>query len=401
MKQTIQPNTKTNHPGEPSDKPVELSIVMPCLNEAETIGTCICKARDFLKSNHISGEIIVADNGSSDSSREIAHDYGSRVVPVNRRGYGAALMGGITAAQGKYVIMGDSDDSYDFSDLMPFLNELRAGVDLVMGNRFRGGIQPGAMPFLHRYVGNPILSAVGRIFFKTPVGDFHCGLRGFNRQSILGLDLRTTGMEFASEMVVKSSLNGLSISEVPTILYPDGRSRPPHLNTWRDGWRHLRFLLLYNPRWLFLYPGIFMMALGGLMSIWLLPGPRQVGRIELDVNTLFYTALLFVIGYQFINFSLYTQVFAVSEGLLPEDARVTRFMQYATLEKGLVLGIILVLVGLLSSVLALVFWQTRSFGELDPTQSLRLVIPGGALLTIGFQTILSSFFLSILSLSRK
>ena len=374
---------------------------MPCLNEAETIGICIEKAVRFLQTNGITGEIIIADNGSTDESVEIAESAGAQVVPVPLKGYGAALMGGINAARGEYVIMGDSDDSYDFSNLMPFVKQLRSGYDLVMGNRFKGGIKPGAMPFLHRYIGNPILSAVGRVFFRTPVGDFHCGLRGFKRDAIINLDLRTTGMEFASEMVVKSTINGLKITEVPTILYPDGRSRPPHLNTWRDGWRHLRFLLLYNPRWLFLYPGIAMMLIGGILGLWLLPAPRQVGSIMLDVNTLFYAALLFIIGFQFINFSLYTQVFAVSEGLLPENPNISRFVKFATLEKGLLLGALLVTAGLLSSIFALIYWQTRSFGDLDPTQSLRLIIPGGTMLTIGFQTILSSFFLSILSLARR
>jgi len=396
-----QINKSTPNAADQNGEAVELSIIMPCLNEAETLGACIDKAGKFLEMNDISGEIIIADNGSSDGSIEIAASKGARVVPIQEKGYGAALMGGINAAHGEYVIMGDSDDSYDFSDLMPFVKELRAGYDLVMGNRFQGGIKPGAMPFLHRYIGNPILSAIGRIFFHTPVGDFHCGLRGFNRDAILNLDLRTTGMEFASEMVVKSTINDLKIAEVSTVLYPDGRSRPPHLNTWRDGWRHLRFLLLYNPRWLFLYPGIAMMLIGGILGIWLLSSPRQVGSIVLDVNTLFYMALLFIIGFQFINFSLYTQIFAVSEGLLPENPNVSRFIKFATLEKGLLLGVLLVIAGLLSSILALAYWQMRSFGDLDPTQSLRLVIPGGTLLTIGFQTILSSFFLSILSLSRK
>jgi len=401
LKSNSQNKKTAAHATEHTLDAIELTILMPCLNEAETLGACIDKARDFLETNDISSEIIIADNGSSDGSIEIADSKNARIVPVEQKGYGAALMGGITAARGEYIIMGDSDDSYDFSDLMLFVKELRAGNDLVMGNRFQGGIKPGAMPFLHRYIGNPILSAIGRIFFHTPVGDFHCGLRGFKRDSILNLDLRTTGMEFASEMVVKSSINGLKIAEVPTVLHPDGRTRPPHLNTWRDGWRHLRFLLLYNPRWLFLYPGIAMMLIGGILGIWLLPLPRQVGNIVLDVNTLFYAALLFIIGFQFINFSLYTQVFAVSEGLLPENPSVSRFIKFATLEKGLLLGVLLVIAGLLSSFLALAYWQMRSFGDLDPTQSLRLVIPGGALLTIGFQTILSSFFLSILSLARK
>jgi glycosyltransferase involved in cell wall biosynthesis len=380
---------------------IELSILMPCLDEAETVGQCVRKAQAFLTDHNVVGEVIIADNGSQDGSPEVAESAGARVVHVSTKGYGAALQGGIEAANGQYVIMGDADDSYDFSALMPFLDQLRAGFDLVMGDRFSGGIEPGAMPFLHRYLGNPLLSEAGRLFFNTGVRDFHCGLRGFKQQSIQALDLRTTGMEFASEMVVKASLHGLRITEVSTILYPDGRSRRPHLRTWRDGWRHLRFLLLFSPDWLFLYPGILLMIIGTLFGAWLLTSPRTVGNIILDVNTLFYMALLVIIGFQFVNFSVFTRKFGISEGLLPESDRFGRLLKHFTLERGLLVGAILIVTGILGSILAVTMWQRQSFGPLDTSLSFRLVIPGGTLLMIGFQTILSSFFLSILDMGRR
>jgi len=381
--------------------PYELTILMPCLNEAETLETCVCKAQSYLEKSKICGEVVIADNGSTDGSREIASRLGARVVPVETRGYGAALLGGTKAAQGQYVIMGDADDSYDFSSLDPFVEKLRQGYDLVMGNRFKGGIRPGAMPFLHRYVGNPILSAIGRLFFRSSIGDFHCGLRGYRRDSLLALDLRTTGMEFASEMVVKASMGELKIAEVPTVLYPDGRSRPPHLRTWRDGWRHLRFLLLYSPRWLFLYPGILLMITGLILSLLLLPGTRDFMGLKLDINTLFYAALMIIMGFEAVNFAVFTKVFGIQEKLLPEDPSLDKILDRVGLERGLLLGVIMVLGGLAMSILAVANWEERSFGPLNPAQSLRLVIPGGVLLTLGLQTILSSFFLSILGLKRR
>ncbi|HTU24878.1 MAG TPA: glycosyltransferase family 2 protein, partial [Pirellulales bacterium] len=267
---------------------VELTVVMPCLNEAETIEVCIAKAQSAFAAHGLTAEVVIADNGSTDGSQALARRLGARVIHVERKGYGSALMGGIAAARGRYVIMGDADDSYDFTSIMPFVEELRAGQQLVMGNRFRGGIQPGAMKALHRYLGNPVLTGIGRLFFGSPCGDFHCGLRGFDKSAIQDLDLRTTGMEFASEMVVKATLGKLRVSEVPTTLAPDGRSRPPHLRSWRDGWRHLRFLLLYSPRWLFLLPGMALLLVGLLTGLWLLPGARTVGGIGLDVSTLMY-----------------------------------------------------------------------------------------------------------------
>ena len=379
----------------------ELSIVMPCLNEAETLGTCLSKALGFLQSNAVSGEIIVADNGSTDGSLEIAQSMGVRIVQVEERGYGAALMGGIKAARGQYVIMGDSDDSYDFSELGPFLQKLREGYALVMGNRFQGGVHPGAMPFLHRYLGNPALSAIGRLFFRSPIGDFHCGLRGFEKNAILALNMRTTGMEFASEMVVKSSMRKLSISEVPTILHRDGRTRQPHLRTWRDGWRHLRFLLLFSPRWLFLYPGLALFGFGTFLMAWLVTQPRTIGSFTLDVNTLFYAALSMILGNQSVVFAIFTKVFAISEGLMPDDPKLNRAFKFFNLEVGLMIGALLILAGFAGSIFALIYWGNVSFGSLNPSNSLRVVIPSGTMLAIGFQIILSSFFLSILGLKRK
>ena len=380
---------------------IELSVLMPCLNEAETLGTCIRKARRFLDQNGISGEIVIADNGSNDGSQEIAAKAGARVVTVATLGYGSALISGIQAACGKYVIMGDADDSYDFSHLSAFMEKLRQGYDLVMGNRFRGGIQPGAMPRLHRYLGNPILTAIGRLFFRSDVGDFHCGLRGFDREAILELDLCTTGMEFASEMVVKAALHELTIAEVPITLYPDGRSRPPHLRSWRDGWRHLRFLMLYSPRWLFLYPGVTLFLCGGAVMVWLIIGPRVIARVTLDVDTLLYAALATSLGYQSIIFGLFTKVFAISERLLPPDPRLNKLFQYVTLESGLVAGAIMAISGLLVSAYAVSAWRAHSFGPLNPSRTLRLVIPAALLIQLGIQTVLSSFFLSVLGLRRR
>jgi len=374
-----------------------LSIVMPCLNEAETLETCITKAKGFLQKSGMRGEIIIADNGSTDGSLELAEKAKVKIVHVAEKGYGSALLGGIEAARGEFVIMGDADDSYDFSDLSRFVEALEAGYDLVMGNRFKGGIKPGAMPLLHRYLGNPVLSWLARLFFKSDIGDFHCGLRGLRRDAILALNLQTTGMEFASEMIVKATLRGLKIKEVPTILYPDGRTRPPHLRTWSDGWRHLRFLLLYSPRWLFFYPGLALTVLGILISAFLLPGPRRVGNVTLDINTLMYASLLTIVGVQAVLFSLFTTVFGVNAGLLPRDPLTEQFVQRIGLEKGILLSLGMILLGFASSIGALVYWSQNLFGEIDPTFSMRLVIPGAVLFTLGFQALFASFFLSILN----
>jgi glycosyltransferase involved in cell wall biosynthesis len=380
---------------------LELSIVMPCLNEAETLAVCIEKARRSLGELNCDGEIIVADNGSTDGSRRIAAGCGARVVQVEAKGYGSALMGGIAAARGRYVIMGDADDSYDFANLRPFVEKLREGYELVMGNRFKGGIRPGAMPAMHHYFGNPLLSGIGRLFFHSPCGDFQCGLRAFRKEAIERLDLRTTGMEFASEMVVKATLSRLRIAEVPTTLSPDGRSRPPHLRTWRDGWRYLRFLLLYSPRWLFLYPGLALMLIGGGAGLLILPGPLTFGNVHFDVHTMLYAAMAVVIGFQAVTLALFTKVFAVSEGLLPEDERLNRLLRQVKLEVGLSVGILLLLFGLGASVYALSDWGARAFGPLDPFKVMRRIIPAVTSLVLGCQIILSSFFLSVLRLRRR
>ncbi|MCI0336973.1 MAG: glycosyltransferase family 2 protein [Acidobacteria bacterium] len=387
--------------GDSEEPSVEFSVVMPCLNEAETLAVCIEKARRSLRELNCSGEIIIADNGSTDGSQQIAVSLGARVVQVKSKGYGSALMGGIAAARGRYVIMGDADDSYDFASLGPFVEKLREGYELVMGNRFKGGIRPGAMPPLHQYFGNPLLSGIGRMFFHSPCGDFQCGLRGFSREAIERLDLRTTGMEFASEMVVKSTLRRLRITEVPTTLSPDGRSRPPHLRTWRDGWRYLRFLLLYSPRWLFLYPGLALMLLGLIIGFWILPGPIRVKGVNFDVHTMLYAAMAVVIGFQAVVFALFTKVFAVHEGLLPEDARLNRLLNWVKLEVGLGIGILLMLLGLGISIYALSDWGAHEFGALDPFRVLRVIIPAVTALVLGCQVILSSFFLSVLRLRRR
>jgi glycosyltransferase involved in cell wall biosynthesis len=380
---------------------VELSVVMPCLNEAETLETCIRKAQGAMREHKIAGEVVIADNGSTDGSQDIALRNGARLVNVPVKGYGAALMGGIVAARGKYVMMADADDSYDFTRPHVFLEKLHEGYDLVMGNRFKGGIEPGAMPPLHRYLGNPVLTFIGRLLFRSPCGDFHCGLRAFDRQKILGLDLRTTGMEFASEMIVKSTLHGLRIAEVPTTLQPDGRSRPPHLRSWRDGWRHLRFLMLYSPRWLFLIPGILMMLAGLGAMLWLMPGRREVAGVSFDIHSLVYAAMVVVVGYQAVTFALFTKIFAISEGLLPEDARLNRWFRYVTLETGLIAGALLAAVGVGLTIYALVYWNRLDFGPVEPGKLMRLVIPAITCLTLGVQTMFCSFFLSVLGLRRK
>ncbi|MGY1731875.1 glycosyltransferase family 2 protein [Geodermatophilus sp. SYSU D01045] len=399
------PHTAAATHGDPAPtaahEDVELSIVMPCLNEAETLATCVRKARGYLERSGVRGEVVIADNGSTDGSQAIAEAEGARVVPVSEKGYGNALMGGIRAARGRYVVMGDADDSYDFSDLGAFLEELRGGADLVMGNRFQGGIEDGAMPPLHRYVGNPVLSFIGRLFFKARVGDFHCGLRGFNRQRLLDLDLHTTGMEFASEVVVRSVLAGHRVTEVPTTLSKDGRSRPPHLRSFRDGWRHLRFLLLFAPRWLFLFPGFVLAGLGALATLVLLVTPVTIGSATFDVGTLGYAAAALLIGSQAIAFWLLTKVYAIEEGFLPPDPRLTRVLQRFTLEVGLVVGGLLFLVGLVAAVVSIVRWGQADLGALDYGQQVRTVVLAMVGFILGAQVVLNSLFVSILGLRRS
>jgi glycosyltransferase involved in cell wall biosynthesis len=380
---------------------LELTILMPCLNEAETIEVCVVKAMGFLQRHGISGEVLVADNGSTDGSQAIALRCGARVVPIPKRGYGAALIGGIQAARGKYVVMGDADDSYDFTRLEPFLERLREGYELVMGNRFLGGIKPNAMPPLHRYLGNPVLTGIGRLLFRSAAGDFHCGLRGFERQAILALDLNSLGMEFASEMVVKASLRKLRMTEVPTTLAPDGRSRPPHLRSWRDGWRHLRFLLLFSPSWLFFYPGMLLLLVGTASMAWLLPSQRTAGAITFDVNTLVFASVAIVCGFQAVVFYMFAKTYAIRAGLLPEDPTVARLRRALRLEAGLIAGACAVLAGVVLGAYALGTWGEHSFGSLDPRESLRIVIPSATLLILGLQIIFSSCLLSVLQLETK
>jgi len=383
---------------------LELSIVMPCLNEAKTVAECVTRAKRGLARLGIAGEVVVADNGSTDGSRELAANAGARVVPVATRGYGAALAAGIAAARGTYVLMGDADLTYDFEAIDPFIERLRAGDDLVMGNRFKGGIQRGAMPPLHQWLGNPVLSFLGRLFYRSDIGDFHSGLRAFRRDAILRLDLRSTGMEYATEMVAKSALHGLKASEVPVTLAPDLRDRPPHLRTWRDGWRHLRFMLLYSPRWLFLYPGALLMLVGALVSLWLLPGAQHIGGVSLDVHTLIYAALAVIIGFQAVVFALFTKTFAITEGLLPPDPRLDRLYRFVTLETGLVVGVAVFVVGIIGSLFAISLWGSRAFGELNTNETaltLRVVVVSGTAVALGLEAILASFFLSVLGLRRR
>ncbi len=380
---------------------IELSVVLPCLNEAETLAICIEKIRSYFADSGVSGEIIVADNGSEDGSQQIARESGAQVVDVPCRGYGSALRGGIEAAQGRYVIMGDADDSYDFSQLHDFMRELRAGNDLVMGNRFLGGIMPGAMPKLHRWVGNPILSAIGRMFFRSKVKDFHCGLRGIRRDAFEKMKLRSTGMEFASEMVIKSTLLGLAMTEVPTVLYPDGRSGSPHLRTWRDGWRHLRFMLLFSPRWLFLIPGVVMFVVGLAISAILVNSSVTIGGIEFDIQTMYAATMLCLLGYQLIVFAMFTKAFAVTEGFHPAPAYFSWIFNYVRLETGVIAGAVSALIGFGMLWMAVEGWRAVGFGGLDPRETMRQVVPGGVLIMLGIQTIYSSFFLSILGLDRE
>lgn len=383
-----------------ADEP-EISIVFPCLNEKETVGKCVRKTLEVCRANGIFGEVIVADNGSTDGSQEIARSEGARVVAVAEKGYGSALRGGIAEARAQYVMMADSDDSYDTSHLPRFLEELRAGADLVMGNRFRGGIQPKAMPFLHRYLGNPVLTWIGRLFFGSACRDFHCGIRAFRRKSIEMMDLRTNGMEFASEMVVKASLSRLKVTEIPTTLAVAGRTRSPHLRTWRDGWRHLRFLLMYSPRWLFLFPGLALMVVGVLGCAWLLPRPVRVGNIGFDIHTLLYAFVSIVLGFQLIGFAIFTKVFAIAEGLLPQDERLNSAFHYITLETGLTIGGLMVILGITGSIVAVSDWGAHNFGALNPTQMLRIVLPSAFSLMLGVEVIFGSFFLSILGMKRR
>lgn len=380
---------------------VELSIIMPCLNEAETLAVCLKKASSFLAAHGIAGEILVADNGSTDGSQQIANAMGARIVHVPTRGYGAAILGGIAAARGTYVVMGDADDSYDFTALMPFLEMLRSGADLVMGNRFRGGIAAGAMPPLHRFLGNPVLSFLGRAFFRIPVGDFHCGLRAFRRDSVQRLHLNAPGMEFASEMVVKAALEGFDIREVSTTLSVDGRSRPPHLRTWRDGWRHLRFLLTYAPRFLFLRPGAMLMGAGTLGVVGLAFGDVAIGSVEFGVHTMIFAAMAVLMGAQLIGLAYLAQRYGAIAGLWPEGTAMRKVRTGITVERACLAGAAMLACGLAGAVVATSIWAADGFGDLHSNALMRLTIPSMVLGCLGLQTTVTAFFGGLLDQQRR
>lgn len=386
------------------EQAIEVSVVMPCLNEEETLETCIKKAKAAFKKLNISGEVIIGDNGSTDKSIEIARTNGARVVHQHLKGYGNALRCGIEAASGKYVIMGDADDSYDFGELGKFVEKLREGYDLVMGCRLPSGggtIKPNAMPWLHRWIGNPVLSKIGRMFFNINITDFHCGLRGFSKRAYKRMKLSTTGMEFASEMVIKSKLADLKLTEVPITLHQDGRSRPPHLRSWRDGWRHLRFMLLYSTRWLFLYPSLALLLFGLITLAVLIPGPLTIHGVNFDTNTMLIGSLSIILGVQVFSFALSARIYAASEGFLPVDPKIEKYRQYSTLEFGIGLGIIFTLIGFGAIFFILFLWSELQFGDLNRADVLRIIIPGITAIVVGVQIIFSSFFLSYLNLKRS
>ena len=384
---------------------LELSVVIPCLNEAATVGRCVERAVRALRDHGIQGEVLVADNGSTDGSRDLAQRAGARVVPVAERGYGAALMGGIAAARGRFVIMGDADESYDFAEIPRFLGPLREGYDLVQGCRLPWGggtVEPGAMPPLHYWLGNPVFTALARLWFRVPLHDVHCGLRAFRREWQQALDQRCTGMEFATEMVIKGSKFGSRMTEIPITLHPDARGRPPHLRTWRDGWRHLRFYLMYSPRWLFLIPGLLLMLAGAAMYWFASPaGGRLLNGVRFDVHTLLFASLAIICGYQAVLFAVMTKTFAIRERLMPEDARLMRLYRWFNLETGLLAGAVSFVAGIALLGSAIRGWSAGGFGPLDYSQTMRVVIPGMTLTVLGFQTVLSSFFLSILGMRNR
>lgn len=378
---------------------MELTILMPCLNEAETLAICIRKAKTFLKESGIDGEVLISDNGSTDGSVEIAEAEGARVVHAPVRGYGGALISGCEGAKGKYVIMGDADDSYDFLHLMPFVEKLREGYDLVMGNRFAGGIEKGAMPWSHKYIGNPVLSFIGRTFFHSKIKDFHCGLRGYNRESMLALNLHTSGMEYASEMVVKSELNGLKIAEVPTTLKKDGRSRPPHLKSMRDGWRHLKFLLMYSPNWLLLYPGLLFLLIGIIIGAVLIVNRITINRINFSIHTLLYCACAVIIGFSILQMYLIVKVYAYNHGFLPKNT--VDWNKRCNENAIIALGAALTLIGLILSIVGVESWKASLLGDLDPELTMRLVIPAVLCLVTGIQSISTGFVAGVMKIKTE
>jgi glycosyltransferase involved in cell wall biosynthesis len=402
---TADQHIATTASGDQDNSPsLEVTILMPCLNEAETIESCIIEAHQALRACGVSGEVLIADNGSTDDSRELATRAGARVVEVKEKGYGSALIGGIKSARGEYVLMGDADGSYDFGELTNFLEQLRQGNKLVMGCRLPAGggsIEKGAMPWLHRWIGNPVLSTLGKVFFRSDIDDFHCGLRAFHRQSIIGLDLQCTGMEFASEMPVKASLASLPVQQIPVTLRPDRRSGAPHLRSWRDGWRHLRFMLLFSPRWLFLIPGLTLFTIGTAGFVALLFGPLEIGNVTFDTNTLLVCAAMILVGFQAMFFAIFTKAFAIRFGVFPSDARMRLFLKEHTVEIGVVGGLLLSLLGLGYLVAAVMYWQGASFGDLPYSESLRIVIPAVTAIALGMQSIFGGFLLAILNLPRR
>lgn len=378
---------------------MELTILMPCLNEAETLALCIRKAKQFLSENNIDGEVLISDNGSTDGSQEIAIQEGARVVFTETKGYGSALINGNKNALGKYVIMGDADDSYDLLNLMPFVEKLREGYDLVMGNRFAGGIEDGAMPWSHRYIGNPILSFIGRLFYRSKIKDFHCGLRGYNRVSMLNMHLQTTGMEYASEMVVKSELNGLKIAEVPTTLSKDGRGRAPHLRSFRDGWRHLKFLLMYAPNWLLLYPGLFFLFLGLILGGILIVNQITVNNVNFSIHTLLYCACLVIIGLSILQMYLIVKVYAYNHDFLPRN--MIDWNKKIPEDRIIAIGVVLVLLGFAFSIIAVETWKSYSMGDLNAEKTMRIVIPAVLCLVVGFQSIFTGFIVGMMKIRME
>ncbi len=375
---------------------LEVSFVMPCLNEARTLEACIRAAQRCLTQHGLAGEVVIADNGSTDGSQEIARRCGGRVVDVAAKGYGHALKGGIAAARGRIIVMGDADDSYDFGEAWPMIERLRAGDDLVMGNRFKGRIMPGAMPFKHRYLGNPVLSRLGRIVFRVPVGDFHCGLRAFTRAAYDQLDVRTTGMEFASELVIKAQTRGMRLSEVPITLRKDGRGRPPHLRSWRDGWRHLRFMLTLSPRWTLFIPGAALTAIGLLLGGLVATGPLVLGGVRLDIHTLIAAALMVIVGYQAMFAGAAMRLFALQAQIGPPSGFLQRSARYFSLERGVIAGALVTLAGVACIAVPTLIWVRHGFGDLNPEQTLRPMIVGSVLIALGVETVLMSFVLSML-----
>lgn len=372
---------------------------MPCLNEAETLAICIRKAKKFLSENNIDGEVLISDNGSTDGSQDIAKAEGARVVSTDIKGYGSALINGTKNAYGKYVIMGDADDSYDFLHLMPFVEKLREGYDLVMGDRFAGGIEEGAMPWSHKYIGNPVLSFIGRLFYKSKIRDFHCGLRGYNRESMLNLHLQTTGMEYASEMVVKSELNGLKIAEVPTTLSKDGRNRPPHLRSFRDGWRHLKFLLMYAPNWLLLYPGFIFLILGLVLGGTIVVDKITINNINFSIHTLLYCACLIIIGLSILQMYLIVKVYAYNHNFLPK--KQTDWNHKIREDRIIAIGAVIVILGIVLSIIAVETWKASSMGDLNAEQTMRIVIPAVLCLIVGFQSIFTGFMVGVMKIRTE